>query len=78
MNAFRKYGLSETQIRDYLQRELFQSSSTSSFYWESEELEDAVEMVIEAIVSLIVANNRQLTQDIKQHVLEDAKAPFSL
>jgi hypothetical protein len=56
---------------------LFQSASTSSFYWESEELEDAVEMIIEAVVRLIVSNNAKVTRDIKQHVLEDAKVPFN-
>jgi hypothetical protein len=67
--------MSETQIRDFLQRELLQSASTSSFYWESEELEDAVEMVIDAVARLVVSNNAKLSRDIKQNVLEDAKVP---
>lgn len=78
MNAFRQYGMSETQVRDFLEQELFQSESTSSFYWESEELEDAVEMIVEAVTRLIVANNAKITRDVKQHVLEDAKTPLDL
>ena len=67
--------MNERQIRDFLRRELFQGASTSSFYWESEELEDAVELIIDALASLVVANNAKLSQDIKQNVLDDAKLP---
>jgi hypothetical protein len=69
------YGMSESQIRSFLQRELLQSSSTSSFYWESDELEDAVQLVIEAVTRLMVANNARLAADIKGNVLKDAKLP---
>lgn len=74
MGPFDVYGMGESQAREYLERELGKNASTTSFYWESEELEEALDLIIEAVSQLIAANNAALTQQIRGNILKDADA----
>ncbi len=69
------YGMDEEGVRRFLERELGKSAATSSFYWESDELEEVLDLLVDAVARLIAANNRALTESIKRNVLRDAKVP---
>lgn len=55
-------GMTEQQAREFLLREVAKQES-SMFYWENEEVEDALDLVIDAVAKLIVANNAKLDAD---------------
>jgi hypothetical protein len=59
-------GLSEAQARAFLERELGRMASPTSFYWESEELEELLDMLVDAIAELIARNNAQLIQELER------------
>lgn len=55
-------GMTEQQAREFLERELAKQES-AMFYWENEELEEALEFMIEAVAKLIAANNAKVETD---------------
>lgn len=55
-------GMTEQQAREFLERELAKQES-AMFYWENEELEEALEFMIEAVAKLIAANNAKVEAD---------------
>jgi hypothetical protein len=59
-------GMSEEQIRAYLEREIGAKASTSTFYWDSEELEEAVDMLVDAISKVVAANNAAILSGLKR------------
>jgi hypothetical protein len=54
--------MTEQQAREFLERELAKQES-AMFYWENEELEEALEFMIEAVAKLIAANNAKVETD---------------
>jgi hypothetical protein len=58
------YGFSESQARAYLRNEIESVAATTSFYWESDELEDVLDLVTDAVAKLVAANNAQLERDL--------------
>jgi len=66
-----RYGLSEHEIRETLERELGRSEASTSFYWESEEVEEVMDLLVDAVVKVIAANNKRLAQDWQRHGLSD-------
>jgi hypothetical protein len=55
--------MSEREARDFLERELGRAAASTSFYWESEELEEVLDLVVDAVAKLIVANNAKVATD---------------
>lgn len=59
-------GMSEKEARQFLEQELGRQESSTSFYWESEETEEALDLVVSAVARLVEANNRRIVQDLKR------------
>jgi hypothetical protein len=60
------FGFSESEVRRFIERELRQREASTSFYWESEEAEELLELVVEVVGKLIVANNKKFSDDMKR------------
>lgn len=58
-----EYGFSEKDARRFLERELGQNEASTSFYWESEEVEELMELIVDAVAKTIAANNQRLVAD---------------
>jgi hypothetical protein len=56
------HGMTEQQAREFLLSELAKQES-STFYWESEEVEEALDLIVDAVAKLIAANNAKLDAD---------------
>lgn len=67
----RGYGLSEKEIREVLERELGKNEASTSFYWESDELDEVLDLVMDAVSKAIAANNNKIAQDWKRRGLSD-------
>jgi len=59
-------GFTQEEVREFLERELGKSEATSSFYWESEELEEAIDLITDAVAKAIAANNAKVEQERAQ------------
>lgn len=59
-------GMSESEARQFLEKELGRQESATSFYWESEETEEALDLVVDAMAKLIAVNNRRIVQDFER------------
>jgi hypothetical protein len=57
------YGFSEADARRFLERELRRHEASTSFYWESEEMEELLELIVGAVTKLLAANNDKLMRD---------------
>lgn len=66
------YGFSAHQARQYLAREVGKAAASSSFYWESEDVEEAVEMLVDAFSKLIAENNKRLIADWEREAQRQA------
>jgi hypothetical protein len=64
----RDLGLTESEAREFLSRELEQAAASTSFYWESDDVEEAMDLIIEAVAKLIVANNKKIRRDLEQEL----------
>jgi hypothetical protein len=73
MGPLDPYGLSEAHVRELLERALGRSASSTSFYWESDELEEALDVIVDAIAKVIAANNKAMTDAIKNRGLHDMR-----
>jgi hypothetical protein len=57
------YGMSEQQIREFLDKELGRSAASTTFYWENEETEEVMDLLVGAVAKAIAANNKRFKQD---------------
>lgn len=67
------YGLSEAAVRRLLERELGKTAASTSFYWESEELEELLDLVVDAVARVIAANNAKLAEDWARNGARDLR-----
>ena len=65
-------GFSEQEARAFLERELGQHDASTSFYWESDELEEVVDLLVEAVANAIAANNKKVAADLR---LQQSRQP---
>lgn len=56
-------GLSETAVRRFIERELEKAAPSTSFYWESDEVEDLLDLLVDIMAKVIEANNKKITRD---------------
>jgi hypothetical protein len=61
-----EFGFSEREAREFVVRELEKTASSTSFYWESDDVEEALDLVVEAVSKLIAANNIKFKRDMEQ------------
>ena len=60
------HGFSEHEARRFLARELQRQSASTSFYWENEEVEEVLDLIVAAVAKLIEANNKKVAQDMSR------------
>jgi hypothetical protein len=58
-----QFGFTEDATRRFIERELERAAPSTSFYWESDELEDMLSLLVDVLTKLIAANNKQITKD---------------
>lgn len=75
MGPFDSYGWSESEARQFIDREVARAASTSSFYWESEEVDEVVDLLASVFAKAIAKNNAALTEDIKARAFSDLRLP---
>lgn len=68
-----RYGFDEGEARKFLERELGRSESSTTFYWESEELEEAIDLMVDAVAKLLAANNKKIADDWSRHGAKDLR-----
>jgi hypothetical protein len=69
------YGFTEAEARRFLEAELRRHAASTSFYWESEETEEVLDLLTEVMAKLIVANNAKLARDWADKGYEDLRPP---
>jgi hypothetical protein len=69
------YGFTEAQARAFLERELRRHAASTSFYWESEETEEVLDLLTEVMAKLIAANNAKIARDWSDKGLGDLLKP---
>jgi hypothetical protein len=69
------YGFTEAEARRFLEAELRRHAASTSFYWESEETEEVLDLLMEGVAKLIAANNAKMARDWADKGLEDLRPP---
>jgi hypothetical protein len=54
---------SEDEARRFLEKELRRRAASTSFYWESEETEEVVDLLVDVMARLVEANNAKMARD---------------
>lgn len=75
MGPLDAYGWSESDAKRFIEREIARAASTSSFYWESDELDEVVDLLTSVFAKAIAKNNAVLTEHIKARGLSDLQIP---
>jgi hypothetical protein len=69
------YGFTEAETRRFLETELRRHAASTSFYWESEETEELLDLLVDAMAKLIAANNAKIAHDWSDRGMQDIKMP---
>jgi hypothetical protein len=72
------YGFMEAEARRFLEAELRRHAASTSFYWESEETEEVLDLLTEVIAKLIAANNEKIARDWSEKGLSNLRLPPGL
>lgn len=59
-------GFSAEAARAFVQAHLEKSAAHTQFFWESAELEEAVDLLVDAMAQLVAANNRKVADDMNR------------
>ncbi len=65
------YGFTEAEARAFLEKELRRQAASTSFYWESEEAEEVLDLLTEVVAKLIAVNNAKMARDWADKGLSD-------
>jgi hypothetical protein len=68
-----KFGFTEAGARQFIERELEKAAPSTSFYWESDELEDVLDLLVDVVAKLIEANNVKITRDWESEIRKAAR-----
>lgn len=68
----RGLGMPERELREFLEREIERNAASTTFYWENDETEEAMELLVDAFVKVLAANNKRIERDW-QKGLRDAE-----
>jgi hypothetical protein len=69
------YGFTEDEARRFLEKELRRQAASTSFYWESEETEEVVDLLVGLMARLVEANNAKMARDWADKGLNDLRMP---
>jgi hypothetical protein len=72
------YGFTEAEARAFLEKELRRRAASTSFYWESEEAEEVLDLLTEVVAKLIAANNAKMARDLADKGLSDLLGPMAI
>jgi hypothetical protein len=72
------YGFTEAEAHRFLEAELRRHAASTSFYWESEETEEVLDLLTEAVAKLIAANNARMARDWAEKGLGDLRRPSGM
>ncbi len=67
------YGFTEQETRRFLEKEVRRQAASTSFYWESEETEEVLDLLVAAVSKLIDANNAKMARDWADKGAKDLK-----
>lgn len=56
----RGYGMSERELREFLEREIERNAASTTFHWENDETEEAMDLLVDAFVKVLAANNKRI------------------
>ncbi len=70
------YGFTEAEARRFLEAELRRHAASTSFYWESEETQEVLDLLTEVMAKLIAANNEKIARDWSEKGLGDLRGPM--
>jgi hypothetical protein len=59
----RDLGMPEHELREFLEKEIERNAASTTFHWENDETEEAMELLVDAFVKVLVANNKRIEQD---------------
>ena len=68
----RGYGMSERELREFLEKEIERNAASTTFHWENEETEEVMDLLVDAVVRVMAANNKRIENDW-QKAIRDAE-----
>lgn len=68
----RGYGMSERELREFIESEIERNAASTTFHWENDETEEVMDLLVDAFVKLLAANNKRIEQDW-QRAFRDAQ-----
>jgi Asp-tRNA(Asn)/Glu-tRNA(Gln) amidotransferase B subunit len=68
MGPFDTHGLSEQEARDLIERELERRAASTSFHWETEELDEVLDILTDVIARVIAANNAAISRELRSNL----------
>jgi hypothetical protein len=72
------YGFTEAQARRFPEAELRRHAASTSFYWESEETQEVLDLLTDVMAKLIAANNAKIARDWSEKGLSNLRLPPGL
>jgi hypothetical protein len=70
------YGFTEAEARRFLEAELRRHAASTSFYWESEETQEVLDLLTEVMAKPIAASNAKIARDWSAKGLGDLWGPI--
>jgi hypothetical protein len=58
------YGFSAEEACKFVNKVVRRHAASTSFYWESEETEEVLDLLAEVVAELIAANNAKIARDL--------------
>ena len=55
--------MSERELREFLEKEIERNAASTTFHWENDETEEAMDLLVDAFVKVLVANNKRIERD---------------
>lgn len=68
-----RFGFTDAEARRFIERELERAAPSTSFYWESDELEDLLDLMVDVMAKLVEANNAKVTHDWEAEIRKAAR-----
>jgi hypothetical protein len=68
----RGYGMSERELREFLEKEIERNAASTTFHWENDETEEVMDLLVDAVVRVMAANNKRIERDW-QKAIRDAE-----
>jgi hypothetical protein len=57
------YGMSERELREFVEKEIERNAASTTFHWENDETEEVMDLLVDAFVKVLAANNKRIERD---------------